>query len=65
LDVCDSDGTLCFDLLFATVDCSINHLAPELRRSFEDMNAKSASLFESNQRREIELAPGKRNVGAL
>jgi hypothetical protein len=46
LDVYDSEGTLCFDVVFATVDDSILHLPPELRRSVQDVCAKSASLIE-------------------
>jgi hypothetical protein len=47
LDVYDGDRGVCFNLRFATVDPSIDHLTPELRRSLEDVHAKSASLFEA------------------
>jgi hypothetical protein len=46
LDVCDSEGRRCVDMLFASVDDSIGHLTPELRRSVEDLCAKSSSLSE-------------------
>ena len=46
LDVCDSEGRQCLDMLFASVDDSIHHLTPELRRSVEDLCAKSSSLNE-------------------
>jgi hypothetical protein len=46
LDVYNGEGTLCFDVLFATVDESILCFPPELRRSVQDMHAKSASLIE-------------------
>jgi hypothetical protein len=46
LDVYDGEGALCFNVLFATVDESILSLPPELRRSVQDMHAKSASLIE-------------------
>ena len=47
MDVCDSEGRQCVDLLFASVDHSIDHLRPELRSSVEDMCAKSSSLSET------------------
>jgi hypothetical protein len=46
IDLCDSEGRLCLDLLFASVDDSMGHLTPELRRSVEDLCAKSSSLSE-------------------
>jgi hypothetical protein len=53
LDVYDGDGTLCFDVLFATVDESILCLPPELRSSVQDMHAKSASLIEAMHRTKL------------
>jgi hypothetical protein len=47
VDVCDSEGRPCVDLLFASVDDSIRHLTPELRYSVENLCAKSASLVET------------------
>jgi hypothetical protein len=47
LDIYDGEGTLWFDVLFATVDESILCLPPELRRSVQDVHAKSASLIEA------------------
>lgn len=56
LDVYDGQGTLCFDVLFATVDESILCLPPELRRSVQDVHAKSASLFEVMHRTKVMVA---------
>src|SRR5215475_5883127 len=56
LDVYDCEGTLCFDVLFATVDDSILHLPPELRRSVQDMHAKSASLIEVMHRTKLTMS---------
>lgn len=56
LDVYDGEGTLCFDVLFATVDDSILHLPPELRRSVQDMHAKSASLIEMIHRTRLMMS---------
>jgi hypothetical protein len=50
LDVYDGEGTLWFDVVFATVDESILCLPPELRRSVQDVHVKSASLFEAMHR---------------
>jgi hypothetical protein len=47
IDVRDSVGRQCVDLLFASVDDSINHLRPELRSSVENLCAKSAALNET------------------
>lgn len=47
LDVCGSDQRLCFSVLFATIDSSIDHLSPELRSSFERLHANAASLSEA------------------
>jgi hypothetical protein len=44
LDVRDDKGNFCFDLLFASVDDSIAHLAPDLRSSLEDVCRNAASL---------------------
>jgi len=47
LDVCDSNGLPCFDLLFARVDDTLGHLKPQLRSSIEGYCASSASLSEA------------------
>ena len=47
LDVRDSNGLPCFDLLFARVDDTLGHLTPELRSSLEGYHASSASLAEA------------------
>jgi uncharacterized protein DUF6894 len=47
LDVRDEDGRRCFELLFVSVDDSIEHLTPELRNTLEEFHARSASLFET------------------
>ena len=47
LDVRDSNGLPCFDLLFATIDETLGHLTPELRSSLEGYHASSASLAEA------------------
>jgi hypothetical protein len=46
LDVRDRTGRQYFDLLFATVDDSINDFGPELRGTIQDLHSRSASLFE-------------------
>lgn len=47
LQVCDPDRTLRFELLFASVDESMAHLAPELRTSVESYYSKAASLADA------------------
>jgi hypothetical protein len=47
LQVCDDDRIRCFDLLFASVDESIAHLAPELRTSVEVYYGNAASLTDA------------------
>ena len=47
LDVRDSNGLPCFDLLFARIDDTLGHLTPELRSSIEGYHASSASLAEA------------------
>jgi hypothetical protein len=47
LNVCDDRNRRCFDLLFASVDDTLGHLSPALRRTLEDVHGKSASLFET------------------
>jgi hypothetical protein len=37
----------CFELLFASVDSTIDHLTPELRATVEHACSRSASLFET------------------
>jgi hypothetical protein len=56
LDVYDGEGTLCFDVLFATVDDSILCLPSELRCSVQDMHAKSASLIEAMHRTKLMMS---------
>jgi hypothetical protein len=56
IDVCDSEGRLCLDLLFASVDDSMGHLTPELRSSVENLCAKSASLSEAINAIKLTLA---------
>ena len=43
----DSARRPCFELLFATVDSTIDHLTPELRASVEKLCSRSASLNET------------------
>ena len=47
LDVRDSNGLPCFDLLFATIDDTLGHLTPQLRSSVEGYCASAASLAEA------------------
>jgi hypothetical protein len=47
LDVRDSRGEPCFDLLFATIDDTLGYLTPQLRSSVEGYCASSASLAEA------------------
>jgi hypothetical protein len=47
LTACDEEGHPCFDLLFVTVDESLDLLGPELRKSCEDLHARAAFLFDT------------------
>ena len=47
IEVTDSARRPCFELLFATVDSTIDHLTPELRASVEKLCSRSASLNET------------------
>jgi hypothetical protein len=47
LTACDDEGNSCFDLLFVTVDESLDLFGPELRKSCEDLYAHSASLSDA------------------
>ena len=47
LDVRDSNERPCSDLLFATIDDSMSHLAPQLRSSLEHLCASSAAFAET------------------
>lgn len=47
VDVTDSARRPCFELLFASVDNTINHLAPELRSSVETVCYQAASLADT------------------
>ncbi len=47
VEVTDSARRPCFELLFASVDSTIDHLTPELRASVERVCSQSASLFET------------------
>ena len=46
VEVTDSTQRPCFDLLFASVDNTIDHLTPELRKNVENLCTQSASLAE-------------------
>ena len=47
LDVRDTNGLPCFDLLFATIDETLGHLTPQLRSSIEGYCASAASFAEA------------------
>jgi hypothetical protein len=47
IDVRNSDGLQCFELLFATVDETIMVLEPELRGLIENLHRKQASLTDA------------------
>jgi hypothetical protein len=47
IDVRDSEGRQCFELLFASVDDSIMALGPELRGLIENLHRKQASLIDA------------------
>jgi len=47
IDVRDSEGRQCFELLFASVDDSITGLDPELRGLIENLHRKQASLIDA------------------
>jgi hypothetical protein len=47
VEVTDSARRPCFELLFASVDSTIDHLTPELRASVENLCTQSASLAET------------------
>jgi hypothetical protein len=44
LAVCDAEGTLCFELLFGSMDEVISRLPPVIRFMFEDADDSTASL---------------------
>ena len=46
-EVTDCARGPCFELLFASVDSTIDHLTPELRATVEHACSRSASLFET------------------
>jgi hypothetical protein len=62
IDVCDTEGRLCLDLLFASVDDSMGNLTPELRSSVENLYAKSASLSEAINAIKLTLAQVKGTI---
>ena len=62
MDVCDGEGRHCVDLLFASVDDSIDHLRPELRSSVEDMCAQSSSLSEMIRAVTLTIAQVRRTI---
>jgi hypothetical protein len=45
--VSDSGQGSCFELLFACVDSTIDHLTPELRKSVETLCTRSATLSDA------------------
>jgi hypothetical protein len=47
LDVHNSHGRRCFHLVFATVDQTLSHLRPDLRRALENCCASTASFAEA------------------
>ena len=47
LDVFDRDGDFCFDLLFASVDDSIAHWAPDIRSHLETFCRSKASFVDA------------------
>jgi hypothetical protein len=47
LAVCDAEGTLGFELLFASMDEAISQLPPALRFTFADAGGSTASLNEA------------------
>lgn len=47
LEVCEDDGFAAFEVLFAMVDPSIDHLVPALRASLENTAAHNAALCEA------------------
>jgi hypothetical protein len=47
LAVCDAEGTLRFELLFASMDDAISRLPPALRFMFADVDGSTASLNEA------------------
>lgn len=47
LAVCDGQGTLRFELLFASMDEAISRLPPALRFMFEDAGSSTASLHKA------------------
>jgi hypothetical protein len=45
--VCDQEQRRCSNLLFATIDDSMDHLAPDLRYTIEGVCARTAALNET------------------
>jgi Domain of unknown function (DUF6894) len=62
LDVRDSDGLPCFDLLFATLDGSLGHLTPELRSAVESLCASSGSIAEAIRETKLTLLEVKATI---
>jgi len=47
LRVRDQNGGVIFELLFASVDESLNHLAPGIKASIEDVHVKAGALSDT------------------
>ena len=47
LDVCDEDGDLVAEVPFATVDPTLNHLQPDLKRLVERLSETRREFFET------------------
>src|SRR5215475_8722056 len=45
--VCEDGGKHCFDLLFVTVDDTLDLYQPDLRKSCEDLHVSCVSLFDT------------------
>jgi hypothetical protein len=62
LAVCDAEGTLCFELLFGSMDEVISRLPPVIRFMFEDADDSTASLKAMEQVRVTLLSYEDREV---
>jgi hypothetical protein len=65
VEVTDCAGCPCFELLFASVDSTIDHLTPELRASVEQVCSQSASLFETIRGVKSTLAVAKATLARV
>jgi hypothetical protein len=55
LAVCDAEGTLRFELLFASMDEAVSRLPPVMRFMFDDAGGSPASLYKAVEQARMTL----------